>query len=61
MTWSVLAQVIIDDSFLTAQIEQVYVDDKGEFILVPRVGDHLIEFGGIDRMNEKFRKPEGFV
>nr|WP_321405281.1 cell division protein FtsQ [uncultured Carboxylicivirga sp.] len=50
-----ISQAIINDSFLRAQIEQVYVNDKGEFILVPRVGDHLIEFGGIDRMENKFR------
>ncbi len=50
-----LAKAIIDDSFFKAQIEQVYVDEIGEFVLVPRVGDHLIEFGGIDRMNEKLR------
>jgi cell division protein FtsQ len=50
-----LAKVIVEDEFWKAQIEQVFVDSKGEFIMVPRVGDHLIEFGGLDRMETKFR------
>lgn len=49
-----LCQFIRDDSFWRAQIEQVYVTEKQEFILVPRVGDHIIEFGKTDRMEEKF-------
>lgn len=50
-----VSKMINDDAFWNAQIEQVYVDEKGELILVPRVGDHLIEFGGLERMEEKFR------
>nr|WP_321453051.1 cell division protein FtsQ [uncultured Carboxylicivirga sp.] len=50
-----LAKTIVNDEFFKAQIEQVYVNEKGEFVLVPRVGDHLIEFGGIDRIEDKLR------
>lgn len=50
-----ISQKIVNDAFWKAQIEQLYVTDKGEFIMVPRVGDHIIEFGGLDRMDEKFR------
>lgn len=50
-----LAMFINDDPFWRSQIEQIYVDKKGEFILIPRVGDHKIEFGGADRMETKFR------
>jgi len=50
-----VSQKIISDEFWNAQIEQLYVTKDGEFIMVPRVGDHLIEFGGLDRMDEKFR------
>ncbi len=50
-----LALFISNDLFWKAQIEQIYVNNRGEFILAPRVGDHLIEFGGIDNMIVKFR------
>jgi len=50
-----ISKVIKADRFWNAQIEQVYVDDCGELILVPRVGDHLIEFGSIEDMDIKFR------
>ncbi|MCU4177122.1 cell division protein FtsQ/DivIB [Carboxylicivirga sp. N1Y90] len=50
-----IAKTIMDDEFWQAQIEQVYISSKGEFMMVPRVGDHLIEFGSIERMEEKFR------
>ncbi len=50
-----LALFIINDSFWRSQIEQIYVDSRGEFILAPRVGDHIIEFGGAENMSVKFR------
>ncbi|MBI9064417.1 MAG: cell division protein FtsQ [Marinilabiliaceae bacterium] len=50
-----ISKMIYEDQFWKAQIEQVYVNEQGELILVPRVGDHLIEFGGLERMEEKFR------
>jgi cell division protein FtsQ len=50
-----LAQFINGDLFWRSQIEQIYVDTKGEFVLAPRVGDHLIEFGTIENMRVKFR------
>ena len=51
-----LTQFVRDSRFWNAQIEQVYVNEKGDFVLVPRVGSHLIVFGGIDDMEEKFAK-----
>lgn len=50
-----LAMYINDDPFWRSQIEQIYVDKKGEFILVPRVGDHIVEFGGIKNIKGKFK------
>jgi len=50
-----LAQFINSDLFWKSQIEQIYVDSKGEFVLAPRVGDHIIEFGTIENMRVKFR------
>lgn len=50
-----LASVIRNDAFWQAQIEQVYVDQDGEITMVPRVGDHLIEFGKVEDVESKFR------
>ncbi|MCG8578405.1 MAG: hypothetical protein MI866_00710 [Bacteroidales bacterium] len=50
-----IAKTIYVDEFWKAQIEQVYVDEKGELTLVPRVGDHLIEFGKVEDVDVKFR------
>jgi cell division protein FtsQ len=43
------------DDFWKAQIEQIYVKGNGEYILVPRLGGHLIELGKIENLDKKFR------
>ncbi|MCF8369119.1 MAG: hypothetical protein K9G76_08740 [Bacteroidales bacterium] len=50
----VLAGFIKKDEFLSAQIEQIYVTREQEYELVPKVGRHLIIFGDISNMEEKF-------
>ncbi len=47
---------ISSDDFWKAQIEQIYVNKKGEFELVPRVGAYRIILGSFDSYREKFRK-----
>jgi cell division protein FtsQ len=49
-----LAEYIYNDKFWRAQIEHIYVLNN-EFEMVPRVGTHIIEFGGIDNFEKKFR------
>jgi cell division protein FtsQ len=49
-----LATFIDDDKFWNEQIEQIYVNSKHEFELVPRVGPHIIELGSTENMEEKF-------
>lgn len=49
-----LCKYINNDSFWKSFIEQVFVTKQLEFILIPRVGDHIIEFGTAERMDEKF-------
>lgn len=44
-----------NDPFLSAQIDQVYVNAIGELSMVPRVGEQLILFGGPDDFQVKFR------
>ncbi len=51
---------LMQDEFLRAQIEQVYVNNKGEFELVPKVGKHLIIFGPPENIPEKFMKLKAF-
>lgn len=42
--------------FWSAQIEQVYVDNYSELLLIPRVGNHSIVLGNTDRLPEKMEK-----
>ena len=55
-----LTRFIHSNTFWNAQIEQIAVADNGTFELVPKLGDHVIEFGSIDGMEEKFHKLEIF-
>ncbi|MDD5506881.1 MAG: hypothetical protein PHD25_00950 [Bacteroidales bacterium] len=55
-----LALSIQKDKFLSAQIEQVYINEKGEVEMIPKVGDHLILFGDLEHMEGKFNKLTAF-
>lgn len=46
---------INDDTFLSAQIDQIYVNALGELSMVPRVGEQIILFGGPEDYQLKFR------
>lgn len=50
-----IASLFRDDTFWSAQMEQVYVKENGDYVLVPRVGDHLILLGRPERVEEKLR------
>jgi len=50
-----MADFVNKDDFWRAQIEQVFVQAKGELLLLPQVGDYLIEFGTPDDFALKFR------
>jgi cell division protein FtsQ len=49
-----LADFITADDFWNSQIEQIYVNNKYEFELIPRVGAHIIELGRVEDLEEKF-------
>jgi cell division protein FtsQ len=49
-----LAEYIACDTFLNAQIAQIYIDKNNEFELFPLVGRQVILFGDADNMAEKF-------
>lgn len=49
-----LSSFIENDPFWAAQIAQVEVNSKHEFILIPLVGTHKIHFGDTTKMADKF-------
>jgi len=55
-----LAMYITADPLWDSQIQQVYINSKGEYELVPRIGPHLIVLGSINGYREKFDKLEIF-
>jgi len=50
-----MADFVNKDEFWKAQIEQVFVQANGELLLLPQVGDYLIEFGTPDDCALKLR------
>lgn len=50
-----IALFIKNDTLWNDQIEQLYVDLKGDIEMVPRVGDHKIILGDADSLQTKFR------
>ena len=55
-----LACFLQKDKFWNAQIEQINVSAGRELVLVPRVGNHLIRFGKVERLKYKFSKLRAF-
>lgn len=55
-----LATFIESDPFWKAQIQQVYVDENLEYVLIPRVGNYEIQFGEMDRIERKFSQLNAF-
>lgn len=49
-----LSTFIQNDEFWSAQISQIDVNTKQEFVLIPLVGTHKIHFGDTARMADKF-------
>lgn len=46
---------INQDEFWKAQIEQILIQPNGELLLIPQVGDYIIEFGKPEDYLSKFR------
>jgi cell division protein FtsQ len=51
-----LTMYISHDKFLKAQIAQIYVNESGEFELIPRIGNHVILLGNADDLEDKFKR-----
>lgn len=48
------------DEFWQAQIEQLYVDNYMDILLIPKVGNHTIVFGSSDHIEKKFETLKTF-
>jgi len=55
-----LANYINADKFWSAQIQQIYVNENGDFELIPLVGSHVIVFGNFYKPEAKFSKLMSF-
>jgi cell division protein FtsQ len=49
-----LTELLRDDEFMNAFIDQLHYVSKHEIMLIPKVGGARISFGGPDRIQEKF-------
>lgn len=55
-----LALKIREDKFLDALIEQIYVNELDEMVLIPKLGDEDLVFGGIEDADEKLNNIKDF-
>jgi len=55
-----LVEYIDDDSFWSAQIDQIWVDQNDEIDLIPRVGNQVIHLGTIENLEGKLRNLAAF-
>jgi cell division protein FtsQ len=55
-----LVNYINDDSFWSAQIDQIYVDYNDEIDLIPRVGNQLVHLGTASNFVGKLRNLQAF-
>jgi hypothetical protein len=55
-----LVDYVRNDSFWSAQIDQIYVDDEDEIDLIPRLGNHRIHLGTTENYRGKLKNLETF-
>jgi len=51
-----LATTIYNDAFLRSFFDHIHITSTGQFELTPRNGAHIVELGGVDRLDSKFDK-----
>lgn len=56
----ILAKHIETSEFLSSQIDQIYRNNKGEYELIPKIGNQVIILGKLDRLDHKLLKLEAF-
>lgn len=55
-----LSVFIHEHEFWRSQVEQIYRTKKGEYFIIPKVGNHEIKFGTAEGIKHKFDKLMGF-
>ena len=56
-----IGELAVRYGYLTPeQVEQIHVTPKQEIVLVPRIGNHIIEIGKADNLEKKLAKLEEF-
>ena len=55
-----LSKYIIADPFWNAMVEQIYFNKRGEFVLIPKIGDQTIIFGKYKDVEDKFFRLKTF-
>lgn len=55
-----VVSAIEKDPFWLAQIQQIHFDEKKEAIIIPRIGDHIIELGSVKQLDEKLENLKTF-
>ena len=51
-----IANYCSSNAFWKAQIEQLYVDNYNDLLLIPKVGNHSIVFGSAEHLESKFAR-----
>ncbi|MFY7899201.1 MAG: cell division protein FtsQ/DivIB [Chitinophagaceae bacterium] len=49
-----LGKYIVTDTFFNAQIAQIDINNRGVFELIPTIGNHIIQFGAAEQIEQKF-------
>ena len=55
-----IARFLQENRFWNEQIEQIFFTAKKEVLLVPRIGNHTIELGGVNNLEKKLDKLRKF-
>lgn len=55
-----IANYCANDAFWRSQIEQLYVDNYMDILLIPKVGNHSIVFGSAENLESKFERLKTF-
>lgn len=51
-----ITKTIREDAFMNALVEQIYVSNRGEYSIVPKIGDQKIILGSINNLDEKIER-----
>lgn len=55
-----LMTFVHESPFWNGQVQQIFVRSKNNLFIVPAIGNHVVEVGDTDRLDEKFRHLEEF-